>query len=80
MQTLTLGYTLPNKILKKIKFEKIRVYGQVSNVFTLTGYSGLDPQVRVDDGSGNSYDRTMGTDYGSYGMPRQFILGVNVQF
>ncbi len=80
MQTLTLGYTLPKKILNKIKMEKIRVYGQVANVFTLTGYSGLDPQVRTDNGSGGSNDRNMGTDFGSYGMPRQFILGVNVTF
>ena len=42
MQTLTLGYTLPKSILDKIKFEKIRIYGQIANVFTLTGYSGLD--------------------------------------
>ena len=40
MQTLTLGYTLPKSILDKIKFEKIRIYGQIANVFTLTGYSG----------------------------------------
>lgn len=79
MQTLTLGYTLPKSILEKIKFEKIRIYGQVSNVFTLSGYSGLDPQVRTDT-DGRSNDRTMGTDFGSYGMPRQFILGVNVIF
>ena len=39
MQTLTLGYTLPKSILNKIKFEKNRVYGQVSNVFTLTVFS-----------------------------------------
>lgn len=80
MQTLTFGYTLPKHIVNKIKMDKIRVYGQVSNVFTLTGYSGLDPQVRTDDGSGNSKDRNMGTDYGSYGMPRQFIMGVNITF
>ena len=80
MQTLTLGYTLPKQWMNKIHMEKIRVYGQVSNVFTITGYSGLDPQVRTDDGSGNSKDRNMGTDYGSYGMPRQFIVGVNVTF
>ena len=76
---MVLGYTLPKSILDKIKFEKIRIYGQVSNVFTLTGYSGLDPQVRTDS-NGRSNDRNMGTDFGSYGMPRQFILGVNVTF
>ena len=72
MQTLTLGYTLPKSILNKIKFEKIRVYGQVSNVFTLTGYSGLDPEVRSNN-EDSSNDMMKGIDYGSYGMPRQFI-------
>ena len=80
LQTLTLGYTLPKKVLQKIGFQKLRLYGQISNVFTLTGYSGLDPQVRTDDGGGGSKDRNMGTDYGSYGMPRQFIIGVNIIF
>ena len=80
MQTLTLGYTLPKKILDKIKFEKIRIYGQVANVFTITGYSGLDPQVRTDRDGGISNDRNMGTDFGAYGMPRQFIIGLNLTF
>ena len=78
MQTLTLGYTLPQNLVKKIKFEKVRFYAQVSNVFTLTKYSGLDPVVRY--GGESSNDRMMGTDYGSYGMPRQFILGANITF
>lgn len=82
MQTLTLGYTLPKSILNKLKLEKIRVYGQVSNLFTITGYSGLDPAVRTDDSDhpGNSKDRNMGTDFGSYGMPRQYIMGLNLTF
>jgi TonB-linked SusC/RagA family outer membrane protein len=80
MQTLTFGYTIPKKLLSKIKFESIRLYGQVSNVFTITGYDGLDPEVRSDDGYGNSTDYNKGIDYGSYGMPRQFIFGLHVQF
>ncbi|MFS6554265.1 hypothetical protein VPJ68_01950, partial [Parabacteroides distasonis] len=39
----------------------------------MTGYSGLAPQVRTADGSGNSKDRPMGTDYGSYGRPRHCL-------
>lgn len=78
MQTLTFGYTLPQNLVKKIKFEKVRFYAQVSNVFTLTKYPGLDPVVRY--GGESSNDRMMGTDYGSYGMPRQFILGANITF
>ncbi|MDH6357099.1 TonB-dependent receptor [Parabacteroides sp. PF5-9] len=76
MQTLSLGYTLPRSITGKLGLERLRVYGQVANVFTLTGYSGLDPEVRQN----RTDDRQMGFDYGSYGMPRQFIFGVNVSF
>ena len=74
MQTLTLGYTLPKKWLNKIKMSRIRFYAQLSNVFTLTGYEGLDPEVY--QGS----DRSRGIDYGSYGMPRQYLFGVNIEF
>lgn len=81
MQTLTLGYTLPKPLLSKIGLERLRVYGQISNVFTITGYDGLDPEVRsFDSSSYQSSDRNKGVDYGSYGSPRQFILGVNVSF
>ena len=80
LSTLALGYTIPKAVVKKLNMTKIRFYVQGQNLLTITGYSGLDPQVRTDDGSGNSKDRNMGTDYGSYGMPRQFILGVNVTF
>ena len=74
MQTLTLGYSLPKKWMKKISMSRIRFYAQMSNVFTITGYEGLDPEVR--QGS----DRSRGIDYGSYGMPRQYLFGVNIDF
>lgn len=81
MQTLTLGYSLPKHLLAKIGFERIRIYGQISNVFTITGYDGLDPEVRsYNTTSMASSDTNKGVDYGSYGAPRQFILGVNVSF
>jgi TonB-linked SusC/RagA family outer membrane protein len=82
MQTLTIGYTLPRNLTKVTGLEKIRIYGQVSNVFTLTKYPGLDPEVRTVDpnDSSRSYDLNKGVDFGSYGMPRQFIAGVNVSF
>lgn len=74
MQTLTLGYSLPNSVLDKIKAKRVRIYGQISNLFTITGYDGLDPEIR------STGDFNKGIDYGSYGMPRQFILGLNVTF
>lgn len=79
MQMLTLGYTLPKKMLTKLLIENVRIYGQIGNVFTITKYSGLDPEVRsmID---GRSSDINKGIDFGSYGMPRQFLLGINLSF
>ncbi len=74
MQTLTLGYTLPKKFVSKLTFSRARVYLQMSNVFTITNYPGLDPEFRTTN------DRNKGIDYGSYGVPRQLILGVNIDF
>jgi TonB-linked SusC/RagA family outer membrane protein len=82
MQTISLGYSLPRRILQNIGLERLRVYGQIGNAFTLTKYPGLDPEVRGgnNDNNGANRDRTRGVDYGSYGMPRQFIIGLNVAF
>lgn len=74
MQTLTLGYTLPKKLTEKVSLSRVRFYGQLTNVFTITGYDGLDPEVL------STNDKRMGYDYGSYGMPRSYILGVNLSF
>jgi hypothetical protein len=74
MQTLTLGYSLPRKVVQKLTLSRIRLYAQMSNVFTITGYEGLDPEVRT--GS----DRGKGIDYGAYGVPRQYLFGVNIEF
>jgi len=70
MKTFQLGYTLPKNILSNV-FSKLRVYAQITNVFTLTGYSGLDPEY-------NSSGSGMGIDHGSWPTPRQFMFGVNL--
>jgi TonB-linked SusC/RagA family outer membrane protein len=75
MQTLSLGYTIPTNIIRKIGLERLRVYAQISNVFTITDYTGLDPEIR-----GGSNNRSMGQDFGAYGMPRQVLFGVNLSF
>ena len=82
MRMFTLGYTLPKHIVKATGLDRIRIYAQVSNVFTLTRYPGLDPEVRtVDpDNSSRTFDLNKGVDFGSYGMPRQLIGGINVSF
>ncbi|MCE2617441.1 SusC/RagA family TonB-linked outer membrane protein [Phocaeicola oris] len=79
MQTLTLGYSLPKSFVRNLGLSRIRLYAQMSNVFTITGYDGLDPEVRSDS-DGGSNDMMKGVDYGSYGMPRQYLFGINVDF
>lgn len=79
MQTLTLGYSLPKSIVSKVNLSRVRIYAQLANVFTLTGYEGLDPEVRSNNGD-SSNDMMKGVDYGSYGMPKQYLIGLNVEF
>jgi len=55
MKTLQLGYTMPQSLVGKVGVAGIRIYGQVTNLFTLTKYSGLDPEL-------NSSGTTMGVD------------------
>lgn len=68
LKDLQIGYTLPEKILGKSGLKNCRFYVQCSNVFTVTKYSGFDPEV-----SG-------GVDYGNYPQSRTFIFGVNISY
>lgn len=75
LQNLQIGYTLPAYICQKTKlFSSCRLYLSGQNVFTLTGYSGLDPEIGVD----NPLD--MGVDNTRYPAARSFTFGVNLQF
>lgn len=71
MKNLTLGYTVPKSLLQRAGLEdvRLRAYVSIDNVFTITGYSGMDPEV------GN-----FGVDRGVYPMSRFFNFGVNINF
>jgi TonB-linked SusC/RagA family outer membrane protein len=83
LNTFTLGYSLPKSLLSKIKISSVRIYGSVYNLLTITGYSGLDPEVSVNDASaansGYNYP-TLGLDYGSYPRARSFVAGLSFTF
>ena len=64
LKTLTLGYTLPANVMKKLRLTSARVYFQAQNVFTITSYSGADPE---------------GLGY-PYAMPRQYTFGIQFGF
>ena len=71
---ITLGYTLPKSITKKIFLNKVRAYLSASNLFILTNYSGYDPEVDVQSGL------TPSMDYNRYPRARTFSFGLNVTF
>ena len=72
MKYIKLQYDLPSKIAKKF-CQGLSVYGQVENVFTLTGYSGLDPELPL-----SSYGARV--DNSPYPRSRTFSFGINLQF
>ncbi len=80
LNTMTLGYTLPKNLINKIKMSNLRVYGTIYNVFTLTGYSGLDPEVNSQANSNKARYPTPGLDWGTYPRARQFVVGLNATF
>lgn len=80
LNTLTLGYTMPTPILNKTGLSSLRIYGTIFNVATLTGYSGIDPEVNSNPNINNARYPTPGFDWGTYPRPRQFVIGLNATF
>ncbi|WP_242206086.1 SusC/RagA family TonB-linked outer membrane protein [Aestuariivivens insulae] len=74
LSNLSLGYTLP-----EVKgFKSLKIYVSAQNVFTITDYTGYDPEVSSTGTS--SSDATPSLDFGALPNPRTFTLGVNLGF
>ena len=82
LQNLTIGYDFARLLKSNKVCSKLRLYLQAQNLFTLTKYDGMDPEVGSYNGTdGNSSDSWVsGVDMGYYPHPRTFIVGVNVAF
>lgn len=74
MQNITLGYTLPTNLLNKVGLGRVRFSLSANNIFTVTGYKGLDP------GVGGAADSNFGIDIGNYPITRSYNLGLSVGF
>ncbi len=75
LSNVTFGYTLPSKLVQKVGINRLRAYVTGNNLFTITKYSGLDPEV-----STMSSLLTPGVDFGAYPRSRSVVFGVNVTF
>ena len=76
LQNLTVGYDF-TKIWKSSPFQQLRLYFAAQNLFTITGYKGMDPENGTAIGS-DSW--VTGVDVGNYPQPRTYMVGVNVKF
>lgn len=76
LNTLTLGYSLPKSLIDKLGVSKFRFYLTGNNIFVLTKYSGLDPEVSTR----RDTPLTPGVDSSPYPRSRQFVFGLNLNF
>jgi TonB-linked SusC/RagA family outer membrane protein len=75
-KNVTVGYTLPTRIADMASLAKVRLYVSTQNLFTVTGYKGLDPEIGVQGGNATQN----GVDNGTYPSSRYFTVGLNVVF
>jgi TonB-linked SusC/RagA family outer membrane protein len=71
LKTARLGYTIPQTILDKVKIKSLRLYLEATNLFTITKYKGLDPEL-------NTSGISMGVDQGAWPTPRQITFGLTL--
>jgi len=71
LQTLQIGFNIPEHVVSKISLKNARIYVMGTNLFTITGYSGLDPSVSTND-------RNFGIDQGRWPKPQRFMVGINI--
>ncbi|SHE52417.1 TonB-linked outer membrane protein, SusC/RagA family [Mariniphaga anaerophila] len=77
LKNATIGYTLPENVSKKVYSEKIRLYVSGQNLFTITGYDGVEPEIG-EVAKGSSLD--IGIDRGFYPQPITVIFGFQLNF
>lgn len=75
IQNVTFGYSLKS-LFPQMPFSQARIYFTGQNLFTITGYSGMDPEI----GYGDERSWVSGIDVGFYPTPRTYLIGVNLTF
>ena len=85
LRNLSLGYTFPKKMMDKMGVDRLRFYIQGQNLFTITKYTGLDPEITTNNTGRNDYtrrfaDRNLGVDVGNYPTSKSIIFGLNLGF
>ena len=80
IKNVTLGYDF-KKTFKKLPLQQLKLYVTVQNLFTFTGYSGMDPEVGYNGGTSARTDQwASGIDLGFYPSARTYMIGTNIKF
>jgi TonB-linked SusC/RagA family outer membrane protein len=82
LKNIEVGYTMPAGFARKLNGARLRVYASVQNLFTITGYSGMDPEIGQSMGSNGIAGgvTASGVDVGIYPYSKYFTLGLNINF
>ncbi len=83
LKNVQLGYTIPKNIIKKAFLTDARIYVAAQNLFTITNYKGLDPELGIDRTQTQNGSRTtldLGIDRGRYPSSRTLSLGLDINF
>ncbi|MDR0332862.1 MAG: TonB-dependent receptor [Dysgonamonadaceae bacterium] len=76
VKDVSLSYNIRGNVLRKVGVTRLQPYFTVTNLITLTGYTGMDPEVNQWGNSG----AVQGIDWGTYPHSRSFVGGVNIEF
>jgi len=76
LKSVTLSYTLKSAWLQSMNVSHVQLYFTGQNLWTITDYSGYDPELNY----GGTSNTALGIDFGTFPQPRTFIFGVNIDF
>ena len=71
MRSLKIAFNVPERLLNKVRVNSLKLFAQGTNLFTITGYDGTDPEV-------SGVDTNFGIDIGNYPANRQVIFGLSL--
>ncbi len=80
LKNVQLGYRLPNNLMSRLRLSSIRLFVSAQNIFTITRYTGLDPEQYANNNSLGDGVRAVGIDWGTYPSARTYTFGITANF
>ncbi len=77
LKNISLAYQFPEKMIRKLGLNNLRIYGTIQNLHTFTRYSGYNPEIGVSSAF-NANPLAFGIDNAVYPIPRTYLLGINI--